>query len=293
MRSLWVFHRRLVVAVAIVVVLVLSTGVVLAESHRVVPHQKESPASGPDVRGSQVAPKTQTHSIKQSQSKSPIRHLIANSLTHPPQTVVQKRVDTELAQAETSASIFAARESGVPVPAVSAAYPSIPTADRSDPSAYAVAFATELLDTDYAAQSRAALLAWAEHEEAPNTLPGVPAAVAGKALVLSLADPNLPGGTPSPLPSEAQWASDSQSNVVQSVSGIQAEVDPDWTEIVSEGWQPRDPLMTIETVTGTMTVTTGGQAAPPESFSLTLSLGSGAHVRTGYGAVAAGDWTLN
>ena len=155
MRSLWVFHRRLVVAVAIVVVLVLSTGVVLAESHRVVPHQKESPASGPAARGSQVAPKTQTHSIKQSQSKSPIRHLIANSLTHPPQTVVQKRVDTELAQAETSASIFAARESGVPVPAVSAAYPSIPTADRSDPSAYAVAFATELLDTNYATQSRA------------------------------------------------------------------------------------------------------------------------------------------
>ena len=51
--------------------------------------------------------------------------------------------------------------------------------------------------------------------------------------------------------------------------------------------------MTIETVTGTMTVTIGGQTAPPESFSLTLTLGSAAHVRAGYGAVAAGDWTLN
>jgi hypothetical protein len=293
MRSLWVLHRRLVVAVAIVVALVLSTVVVLAESHRVVPHKKESPASGPAARGNQVAPKTATHSIKQSQSKSPIRHLIPKSLVDPSQTAVQKRVDTELAQAETPASIAVAREAGVPAPAVSVTYPSIPTADRSDPSAYAVAFATELLDTNYATQSRAALLAWAEHEEAPNTLPGVPTAVAGKALVLSLADPNLPGGTPSPLPSEAEWAIDSQSSVVQSVSGIQAEVDPDWTEIVSEGWQPRDPLMTIETVTGTMTVTTGGQAAPPESFSLTLTLGSAAHVRAGYGAVAAGDWTLN
>ena len=81
--------------------------------------------------------------------------------------------------------------------------PAVPTADRGDPGAYAIAFATELLDTNYAVQSRAALLAWAEHEEAPNTLPGVPATVAGKALVLSLADPDLPGGSPSPTPSAA------------------------------------------------------------------------------------------
>ena len=50
--------------------------------------------------------------------------------------------------------------------------------------------------------------------------------------------------------------------------------------------------MTIETVTGTLTVTTDGQAAPPESFSLTLTLGTAAHVHAGYGAVAAGDWTV-
>ncbi|MHB8244841.1 MAG: hypothetical protein ACYDGN_05705 [Acidimicrobiales bacterium] len=210
----------------------------------------------------------------------------------PPQTAIQEQIDAELAQAETPASIAAAEQTSVPVPAVSGAYPSIPTVDRSDPTAYAIAFATELLDTSYASQSRAALLAWAEHEEAPNTLPGVPADVAGKALVLSLADPNLPGGSPSPTPSPAQWAVDAKNGVVQSVNDVAAEVDPDWTQIVSEGWEPADPLMTIETVTGTMTVTTKGQAATPVSFTLTLTLGSAAHVH-GYGAVAAGNWTAN
>jgi hypothetical protein len=208
-------------------------------------------------------------------------------------TGIQMEIDGQLAQAETPASITAAEKTGIQAPGVSSAYPSIPVVDRSDPSAFAIAFATELLDTNYATQSRAALLAWAEYDESPNTLPGVPTAVAGKALVLSLADPNLPGATPSPTPSATQWASNGQSGVVQSVSGLQAEIDPDWTQIISEGWQPRDPLMTIEIVTGTMTVSTRGHTAAPESFSLTLTLGSAAYERAGYGAVAAGDWTLS
>jgi hypothetical protein len=208
-----------------------------------------------------------------------------------PQTAIQKQIDAELAQAETPATIAAARATSVPVPALSAAYPAVPAVDRADPTAYAIAFATELLDTDYASQTRAELLGWAEHEEAPNTLPGVPTDVAGKALVLSLADPNLPGGSPSPVPSPAQWATDANAQVSQRVRDLSAEVDPDWTQIVSEGWEPADPLMTIETVTGTLTVTTKGQAAAPESFTLTVTLGSGAHVH-GYGAVAAGNWTV-
>jgi hypothetical protein len=31
----------------------------------------------------------------------------------------------------------------------------------------------------------------------------------------------------------------------------------------------------------------------PESFSLTLTLGTAAHVHAGYGAVAAADWTVD
>ena len=183
--------------------------------------------------------------------------------------------------------------STVTAPAVSTAYPTVPAVDRGDPGTYAVAFTTELLDTNFAVQSRDALLAWAEHEEAPNTLPGVPASVAGKALVLSLADPDLPGGSPSPVPSAPQWVADATSGVSQSVADVQAEVAPDWTQIISEGWQPRDPLMTVETVTGSMTVTTNGVAAAPKSFSLSVTLGSAADVRAGYGAVAVVYWTLD
>lgn len=279
MRPLRTFHRPLVIGLAVCVVLAVSGAVVAAGGRSGQPSATRPAATRP------ARPRSAT-------TAPPARPLAPAPTVTVPQTAIQKQIDGELAQAETSASITAAEATSVPAPAVSASYPSIPTADRSDPTAYAIAFTTELLDTNYAAQSRAALLAWAEHEEAPNTLPGVPASVAGKALVLSLADPNLPGGTPSPTPSAAQWVVDAKNGVVQTVTDVQAQVDPDWTQIVSEGWQPRDPLMTIETVTGTLTVTTKGQAATPVSFTLTLTLGSAAHVH-GYGAVAAGNWTAN
>ena len=280
MRPLWTFRRRLVLALAVCVVLAISAAVVVVGSRSGRPSATRSAVTGP----ARPMPSTTT--------TAPPRQLVPTPTIKPPQTAIQKQIDAELAQAETTASIAAAEQTSVPAPAVSKGYPSIPTADRSDPTAYAIAFATELLDTNYATQPRAALLAWAEHEEAPNTLPGVPASVAGKALVLSLADPNLPGGTPSPTPPATAWATDANNAVVQTVTDLQAQVDPDWTQIVSEGWQPRDPLMTIETVTGTLTVTTKGKAATPVSFTLTLTLGSAAHVH-GYGAVAAGNWTVN
>jgi hypothetical protein len=286
--TLWTFHRRLVVVTVIVVVLLLAAVVVLTGSRHGAP-----PATS-DRPGERVPVTAPTIGRNGKAPGNPFRgHLARTSLVEPPQTAVQKQVDTELAQAETPAAIATAEKTSVPAPAVSAAYPAIKSVDRNDPTAYAIAFVTELLDTNYASDTRAGLLAWAEHEEAPNTLPGVPASVGSKALVLSLADPGLPGGTPSPVPSAIGWESDVPGDTVQSVSNVQAEVDPDWTQIVSEGWQPRDPLMTMETVTGTMTIAVNGDAAPPESFSLTLTLGSAAHAPGGYGAVAAGDWTLS
>jgi hypothetical protein len=284
MHVLWMFHRRLLVTVAVVSCVGASVALMVAAS------QRGDPRTGIGLRAhrSTGAAPSAADVIH---SRSPGRPSTAT--THPPLSAVQEQIDAELARAVTPASISAAQQSTVPTPAASAAYPSIPAVDRSDPSAYVLAFATELLDTDYATESRAELLAWAEHEEAPNTLPGVPASVAGKALVLSLADPDIPGATPSPTPSAAQWASDGQRGEVQSVSDLQVEVDPDWTQIISEGWQPADARMTIEVVTGTMTISTDGQAAPPQSFSLTVTLGTAAHVRSGYGAVAVGDWTLN
>jgi hypothetical protein len=282
MRTLWMFHRRLILAVAVVVVIAISAGFVLVGSRH-----NTAAVSSPALSRSDTGP------TRPKQPAATTSHLRPPKTdVEPPATTIERQVDTELAQAETPSAVAAAEGADVPAPATSAAYPSIPVADRSDPTAYAIAFATELLDTNYAVQTRADLLAWAEHEEAPNTLPGVPASVGGKALVLSLADPGLPGGTPSPMPSASQWAMDAEAGVTQSVDNVEAEVDPDWAQIIAEGWQPRDARMTIETVTGTVTVTTNGQAATPKSFSVTLTLGSAANVPGGYGAVAAGDWTV-
>ena len=275
MRALWMFHRRLIIGVLFVALISLSATVVLA-------------GNGHAPRTSRVA-SPQAHKRT---ANAPPRRPKPTSPPPPPRTAIQKRVDAELARAETPASLAAARAIDVPAPAASSAYPAIPAAEGSDPAAFAIAFAIELLSTNYLTQSRSALLGWAEYEEAPNTLPGIPAAVAGKSLVLSLADPDLPGATPSPTPSTQQWLFDAQDGVVQSVSDVGAEVDPDWSSIISQGWQPRDPRMTIETVTGTMSVASAGQVARSAPFSLTLTLGSAAHGRAGYGAVAVGDWTL-
>ena len=282
MRALWIFHRRLVVTVIVVGCLGASVALGAAASQQSGQPLGVGPHPRPTSPAASKADAGHTLSMPRRPTSTPL----------PPSSAVQEEIDAQLARAETPASIAAAEQATVPAPAVSAAFPAISAQERSDPSAYAIAFVTELLDTSYATASRAELLAWAEHEEAPNTLPGVPASVAGKALVLSLADPGLPGATPSPTPSAAQWASDAQRGEVQSVSDLQAEVDPDWTQIISEGWQPIDVRMTIEVVTGTMTVSTNGQAAPPQSFSLTVTLGSAAYARSSYGAVAVGDWTL-
>ena len=204
MRAIWMFHRRLVVAVALVLALAVSAGVVIVGSRHGTAVATHSGVSRSAKVADQEPPTTATG------QPTPKRRATRDAPS-------KSRSNAELAEAETPASVAAAEATSVPAPATSAAFPSIPPADRSDPTAYAIAFATELLDTNYAAQSRAALLAWAEHEEAPNTLPGVPASVAGKALVLSLADPGLPGGTPSPTPSASQWATNAEEGVTQSV----------------------------------------------------------------------------
>ena len=279
------FHRRLFVAVIVVGVLACSSAVVLAGSH----HRGHRVGPPPGGRPSSATTPNKAARTAPTQSL----RVAPTSVGKVPESALQRQIDAELAQAETPVAITAAQRATVPAPADSTAYPSVPMADRGDPGAYAVAFSTELLDTNFAVESRDELLAWAEHEEAPNTLPGVPASVAGKALVLSLGDPDLPGGSPSPVPSAPQWAADAGNGVSQSVTNVEAEVDPDWTQITSQGWQPTDPLMTVEVVTGTMAVATSGAVAAPQSFSFTLTLGSAAYAHAGYGAVAVADWTFD
>jgi hypothetical protein len=207
----------------------------------------------------------------------------------PPQTQTQEQVDSELAGSQSPASIAQAESETMPALAVSAAYPAIPVSAESDPTAYALAFATELLDINYRSQTRAALWGWAEYEEAPDTLPGVPAQIADKSLVGSLAYSDVAGAEASPVPPTADWPAP-DSGVVQQVSGLTATVAPDWTQLVTGGWEPVDPLMTIMAVTGTITVTVDGKPGPPRSFSMALTLGGARH-HPGYGAVAVSAWT--
>ena len=102
----------------------------------------------------------------------------------------------------------------------------VPTADRGDPGTHAVAFTTELLDTDFAV--RRGLRCWpGPSTKRPPTPCPVPASVAGKALVLSLADPDLPGRIPLASALSGPLVADAQAGVSQSVADVQAEVDPD------------------------------------------------------------------
>jgi hypothetical protein len=210
----------------------------------------------------------------------------------PTQSAEQSQVDTELAQAETQTSLTPAQAAALPAGADTAQYSAVPVGDRNDPAAYAAAFVAELINRDYIRQSREELLEWAQAESAPNTLPGVPAAAASRSLLLSLMNP---AGQAGPVPSPQGWTADASSRVSQSVLGLQEQVNPDWLSLISTGWEPVDPAMTILTVTGTLVTrgmaSSGPSEADSQSFSVVVTLGSNG-ARPGYGAVAVDDWTL-
>jgi hypothetical protein len=199
----------------------------------------------------------------------------------------QSLIDSQLRQAEQPATLPPRELASLPAPGYSPEYPPVPLVDRSDAITYGLTFVTELLDRDYAHQSRQELLAWAQAESAPNTLPGVPADSASRALALSLIDPESAAG---PLPSAAGWTRDAVSGEVDATRNVQAAVNPQWLSLTASGWQPADPAMTILTVTGTL-IAHEPAGTVTESFSLDLTLGS-SDSRPGYGAVAVDDWTV-
>jgi hypothetical protein len=180
-------------------------------------------------------------------------------------------VDAELAASESAASIAQAEQESAPAPAVSEQFPALPASDEQDATAYALAFSRELLNIDYRQQARTQLLSWAEYEEAPDTLPGVPASIGDKSLVGSLAYAATAGAEATPIPTASAWKDAASSGM-------------------GSGWQPVDPLMTILTVTGTIRTIATGQPPTVRPFSLALALGGARH-HPGYGAVAVSAWT--
>jgi len=204
----------------------------------------------------------------------------------PPQTAIERTANAIMAQNENSGSFTTSLAVQFPGAATCAAFPPIDAVDSSLPSMYALAFTQELLDVDFASSTRRELLAWASYNNAPNTLANVPAAANLKILPGSLA------ARPALLPTKTQWAAMAASRTRWRVSGLVISVSPIWTQMLSTGWQPVDPLMVMYDVSGTLTVTTSSGAPVVESIFFALTLG-GASWHPGYGAVAVNNWTVN
>ena len=208
----------------------------------------------------------------------------------PPETPVQIDQDQALAAGlAASGTLSTARAATMPEPGFSSAWPALATAE--DPTTWTLAFVRELLDIDFAEQSRAGLGRWLVAESAPELLPGVPESVANKVLYLSLFDTAALGGGPSPIPSPARWGLDASSRVRWSVAGLVVEPDPAWSAVLASGWQPSDLRFAVEDVSGRLVERTGREVVA-RRFSLTLYVGS-ARFHQGYGSVLVDDWQLS
>jgi hypothetical protein len=205
----------------------------------------------------------------------------------PPGTPVQEEYDQALAQGlggqpgmSTAAAI------SVPSPAIAGGWRALPPAYT--PESWAQNFVSGLLDIDYAHQSRAGLGQWLQANEAPELLPGVPTVAADKMLYVSLLDPAIFGGQPTPVPSATQWAAYARDGMSQEVSSLLFQTDPSWSAMVAAGWQPADTRMTEGDLSGVLT-TRHGAAVGVARFRLQLIVGSG-RWRDGYGSVTVGGW---
>ena len=205
----------------------------------------------------------------------------------PAQTAVQQRYDSALASGiGSSPSLIAARTARTPPPGFSTGWPALAVADT--PQQWTDEFAQELLTIDFAHQSRAGLGRWLTAEEAPELLPGVPASVADKVLYLSLFDAASFGGSPSPIPSAAAWATDAAAGTRWAVSDLTVQPDPRFSQMVAAGWEPLDQRFAVEDVSGLLDVSEGGSRSA-RRFSMAVYVGS-AHWHDGYGTVLVNDW---
>ena len=207
-----------------------------------------------------------------------------------PQTPALQAIETQLGGLPPAAAA-AGEALTTPAPAWSRSYPAVSGNVLSDPTGYAVAFAQELLDRDYARVRRGQLLAWSQAEAAAELLPGIPDSVAQKTLYIGLTDPSLAGLTGSPVPSAITWRADAKAGVTQTVYSVLAQPNATWSQIESEGFQSRDPLMTMYDVTGVLSTTTGTRTTK-RHFTLVLGLGSALHHR-GFGAFAIAQWDVS
>jgi hypothetical protein len=178
-------------------------------------------------------------------------------------------------------------------PAVSVGYPAIPAAARSDPSAFAAAFAEELFTRNYATTTRAQLLSWAQYESAPLRSPNYPAADWTKVLVDSLTDLKWDSATQTEIPADGPWLALRAERAEDRVSDVRTNVNPTWEQKVAAGYQAADRLMTVIDVSLTVTETVhAGGSTQTTRYSLALALQLGTSARGGYGVAAANNFVM-
>jgi hypothetical protein len=209
---------------------------------------------------------------------------VAPVTTVPGQTPVQQRYDQAFEQGFASSgneAVMARAEAiMLPAPAIGGGWPDLPASDT--PDGWATGFVRGLWDIDFAHQRRSALGAWLVAQEAPDLMPGIPAAFADRALYVSVMDPAIMG-QPSLIPSATQWRADAAAGVRWSVSDLEVTLDPQWQSMIAAGWQPVDMHAAVEDVSGVLRVTRG-EGTSTRRFSLALQLGS-AQWHQGYGSV--------
>ena len=171
-----------------------------------------------------------------------------------------------------------------PPPTVSANFPVIASSLRQGSDTYATAFVSELLDINFAKDTRSALLSWAQSELAPDSMPGTPSLASTRVLYGDLI------GAPSPIPTASTWSINAKHRVVWSVSNLAESVNPEWSSALATGWQPPDPLMVALDVTGTLTISRASHQTVSKPFSLELGLAS-ADYHHGYGVMSVDNWT--
>lgn len=177
-------------------------------------------------------------------------------------------------------------------PATSAAYPPIPATARRDATSYARAFATELFTRDYRAATRAQLLAWAQHEDAPLRSRNYPEADWTKVLADSLTDLTWDGAPATPIPADGPWLALRSEQARDTVTDVRVSLDAQWEQRIANGYQPPDPMATERDVSLTVTrhTTVAGRRTVTR-FAVNLDLQLGTSVRGGgYGVAATNNY---
>jgi len=175
-----------------------------------------------------------------------------------------------------------------PPPQASVAFPPISTTRRTlSAGTYARAFVRELLNVDFATESRSELLAWANLNTAPMPLVPIPQRLTTLYLTWLLRG----GEGSSPVPSQAVWSQLAAEHVTWHASDVQTSTRSTWTSVLADGFDPPDARMDMLAVTGTLTVVQLGHAPLNESFSLHLDTGTGMY-ETGFGVSSLDHWKL-